>query len=291
MKIGIGTVQFGMPYGIKETGGLMSQLDVNAILARSLELGSHIIDTAPCYGFAEARLGKFDKLNMFQCLTKTVPTTESTINRVSANRVLDAFKSSLKKIRLPACYGLLVHDCADLSKPGAERLIDMMFQVKAEGLVSKVGVSVYTAADVDVALSIFDFDLIQLPISIFNQSFLRNGYVKSLSQMGVEIHARSVFHQGALLMQPNDLPERLSGIAEPQKILCNKAKELNVSLEEFALGFLNSINELHVAIVGVNSVEELDALMQAKCTKALCDYEAFHLDDVEWNNPANWPTN
>ena len=194
-------------------------------------------------------------------------------------------------MRLSECYGLLVHDCADLSKPGAERLIDMMYQVKAEGLVSKVGISVYTAADVDVALRIFDFDLIQLPVSIFNQSFLKNGYVKSLSQMGVEIHARSVFHQGALLMQSNDLPERLSGIVEPQEIVCNKAKELNMSLEEFALGFLNSINELDVAIVGINSVEELDNVIKAKGTNALCDYEVFHLHDLEWNNPANWPLN
>src|SRR5690625_6191821 len=56
-KIGLGTVQFGMEYGISNQSGQTPPNEVSAILASFRKKGGNLIDTAIAYGSSEIVLG------------------------------------------------------------------------------------------------------------------------------------------------------------------------------------------------------------------------------------------
>lgn len=86
-----------------------------------------------------------------------------------------------------------MHRADDLFVPGGERLMAALTDLKQQGLVAKIGVSVYNAEQIDQVLDRFAIDLVQLPISVLDQRLLRSGHLRKLKSAGVEVHARSVF--------------------------------------------------------------------------------------------------
>ena len=68
-KIGLGTVQFGLPYGINNTYGQTQEVEVKVILQIASKNGITILDTAHAYGNCETILGKQD-LNKFNIVSK-----------------------------------------------------------------------------------------------------------------------------------------------------------------------------------------------------------------------------
>ena len=81
-----------------------------------------------------------------------------------------------------------------------------MARLKQQGLVKKIGVSVYNNQQIDYVLDNFSIDLIQLPINILDQRLINDESLVKLKKHNVEIHARSALLQGLLLMSINTIP-------------------------------------------------------------------------------------
>ena len=80
-KLGLGTVQFGLPYGISNANGQTSAEEVKAILQAAAQHGISLLDTASAYGNAEAVLGKNDLRN-FRIVSKYItPVAENSIEQ------------------------------------------------------------------------------------------------------------------------------------------------------------------------------------------------------------------
>ena len=60
-------------------------------------------------------------------------------------------------------------------------------------------VSIYNPEEINYAIKKFKFDIIQLPINLFDRKLIDNGILSRLKKHGYEIHARSIFLQGLLL--------------------------------------------------------------------------------------------
>ena len=102
-------------------------------------------------------------------------------------------------------YGLLAHHADDLLVPGGRRVFEEMQRLLEEGLVRKIGVSVYSGQQIDSILELYTPDIVQLPLNLFDQRLLESGHLEKLKRRGVEIHARSVFLQGLLLIEPDQV--------------------------------------------------------------------------------------
>lgn len=68
-RLALGTVQFGMSYGISNTAGQVPQDEVAKILDYCKANGIDTLDTARGYGESEAVIGQFD-LSPFKIVTK-----------------------------------------------------------------------------------------------------------------------------------------------------------------------------------------------------------------------------
>ena len=292
-RLGLGTVQFGLDYAIAENEGRPAVDDVVEILRVAAEAGIDLLDTAKGYGDAEPFLGRtLPSSTHFRVVTKTAPLAGETIRIQDAEMLERDFHGSLRDLGVDSVYGLLVHKAENLLADGGEYLFGVLESLKASGLVKKIGVSVYTAEQIEKLSERYLIDLIQVPVSILDQRLVRGGHLKSLKRMGVEVHARSVFLKGLLFAEPATLPPHFDGSKIILTKLRTEAAYLGKDPAIAALDFVLGLPEVDTVLIGVTHVGQLQAILDGLSKNdggEISSPERFALSDPDVLNPAKWP--
>ena len=293
-RIGLGTVQFGIDYGITNVRGKVDEKEVSRIAETAVKVGITVIDTACEYGISESVLGRiFPKDVDLRIVTKTPVSTSPEIDTDFCNKVKSKFENSLSQLGIDQSYGLLVHHAADILKLGGDKLVQMLRSLKSEGKTEKIGVSIYNAEEIDGILKIFQPDLVQIPINILDQRLLKSGQLQKLKNLGVEIHARSLFLQGTLLIDSNKLPAFFSPVQHRFKEIESMAVTLGLSKLELCLLFGLSVKEIDILIIGITSLNELLDLQKSYANlndHKLENISHLSIDKEMYINPALWPS-
>lgn len=292
MKLALGTVQFGMPYGISNSSGQTPQSEAARILEVAQKHGVSLLDTAAAYGDSEAVLGEcLHGKTSFKIVSKTAACESSSITENECLRFDQVLLRTLARTRQPSLYGLLVHQVDDLFKPGGSRLFERLLAARDNQLVEKIGVSVYSAADIDAVLERFKVDIVQVPINLLDQRLLHSGHLSKLKDRGIEIHARSVFLQGLLLMEPDGLPTFFNPV---RPVLQSYHEKLNIcgyTPLDAALGFVKNIAEVDAILVGVVTASQFEEVVAAYMKHPLLDYAQWaYTGDTRMLNPGLWET-
>jgi len=162
-------------------------------------------------------------------------------------------------------------------------------RLKQQGLVKKIGVSVYNNQQIDYVLDNFSIDLIQLPINILDQRLISNDSLIKLKKHNVEIHARSAFLQGLLLMSTDTIPSWFNPIKDTLKLFHKEAKKQNLTKLQLALGFVQSLTEIDKVVVGVDSLKQLYEIINASSVKVnAVELSNISINDPIFLNPSNW---
>jgi aryl-alcohol dehydrogenase-like predicted oxidoreductase len=294
VKLALGTVQFGLSYGISNAHGKPTRDEIESILENAKQNGVELLDTASQYGDSEQAIGASNKGRHFKVVTKT-PSFESCKSGAEASKLLEhKLLNSLENLNSKQIYGLLFHDPKVLSGPFCVELVRKVTELKESGVVQKIGVSIYDEADIEAVLKLFIPDIIQLPINIIDQRLLKSGMLKELKKRGVEIHARSLFLQGALLMEAGALPPTFDSARPHFSKIFKRAQESDLTMLEICLGFVDEIDEINYFLVGVNKLHELQEIINAlsKSTKQRTEILKI-AHDAQWFdekilNPARW---
>jgi aryl-alcohol dehydrogenase-like predicted oxidoreductase len=279
-KLALGTVQFGLDYGISNQRGQVAADEVRNILDFANENNIETLDTASSYGNSEQILGEIG-VNNYQIVTKTTPFKNS------VDEVIDNFLKSLENLNRNQVDGLLIHDINDIKNKRFDVLFENLDKLKQQGLVNKIGFSTYTPEQVDFLLENFDFDLIQVPFNVFDNRLIVGGQLKRLKNKGIEIHARSVFLQG-LLLDFRALSKYFLTWEEEFNDYQVVVKKSGLSLLEYALNFALNIEQLDKVLVGVNSINQLQEITQASQNKIESTLLPFAINDIKLLNPGLW---
>lgn len=291
MKLGLGTAQFGLDYGVTNNAGRVPPRDVGAILQMAANRGMEVIDTAPSYGTSEDVLGAFlPNGHHFKLVTKTLPLNKHEITQEDAHKVRSSFLRSLERLRQSRIYGVLVHDPRDLLVPGSEHLMDELHRLRSEGLVSKVGVSVYRGDELDYALERHAIDLVQLPVNVLDQRLVASGHLRKLRDRGIEIHARSIFLQGLLLAPIAEIPPYLDRARAPLQNHMTWAARMGLTQAQCALAFVEQLGQIDHAIVGATALTQLQSLIESfgQTPKEMIDFSPLACNDVDVVDPTLW---
>ncbi len=285
MNLAIGTAQFGLDYGISNFSGKVKLDEVKKIIefARSSEIDT--IDTARDYGDSEESLGKCE-ISTFNVITKigSIIGHEDKIKHWTELEV----KSSIEKLRLKSLYGVLFHRPLELLSKDGDELYESVLNCKRDGLVKKIGVSVYSTHDLMKIVDRFDVDIIQLPINIINQEILKTEYLKVLKSKNIEIHARSCFLQGLLLMNYNEIPLKFKKWSNIFMDWHNWLKKNNINAVQGCLSFINSIDDIDKAVVGVQNLAQLKQLINYSKNKDIKSFPDLFSNDPNLIDPSKW---
>jgi spore coat polysaccharide biosynthesis protein SpsF len=283
MKLGLGTVQFGLPYGVTNRRGQPPATEARRALETATECGIDLLDTAPAYGAAEAVVGEALRAGLkFRIVTKTA------IGAASPAALRETFHRSLERMGVDRVHGLLLHRCADALAPGGEALIEAMQALQRAGLVERIGVSVYGADELDAVMKLLTPQIVQLPLSIVDQRLARSGHLTKLAAMGVEIHARSVFLQGLLVEPDPDFPREVAPYRATFAALVDDLRNAGCTPLEGALAYCARQPEVHAAIVGVAGRDELLQIVSASKRSLDFDFSRYALDNPVALNPGRW---
>ena len=289
----LGTAQFGFSYGITNAAGQVSEAEVAQLLAQASNAGVHWLDTAQAYGNAEAVVGRnFPFGHEFRLISKLLAQPQQAFTAADQPLWEQGFKLTCNRLGLERLDTLLLHAPEDLSKPGGGWLQDWLFGLRERGLVRRLGVSIYAANElegVDPAL----LDLVQLPLSLYDQRLLQDGTVALLRSRGTAIHARSLYLQGLLLTPAVHWP---SWVSPEVRIHHQRLEALGLerghSLIELALGFAQEQPDLEAVVLGLCSIlelAELEAAWRAISPWREGEWRLWALQDPEILDPRRWP--
>lgn len=288
-KLGLGTVQWGLPYGISNKKGQTSPQEVHLILNEARRLGINLLDTAPLYGTAESVLGKND-LAKFKVITKTPSFSSINTNEEKISLLSSTFHESLKNLSVSNVYGLLVHHANDILNDPDGHLTSFLKELQFKGFVEKLGVSIYDEQQLDAILKVFKPDIVQLPLNVLDQRLIISGHIDKLKNLGVEIHVRSVFLQGLLLTPIDQMNNHFAPIHSLLTQWHKAAAEQGLLPAQAALSYVRDMAEVDKVLIGVENLKQLQKCYQDFSINKTFDPSGLECNDPKFVNPSLWET-
>jgi len=246
--------------------------------------GVDVLDTAIAYGESEACLGEVGTTG-FKIVTK-LPAIPDCCDDVDA-WVQHQLSFSLTRLNVASVYGLLLHRAEQLLGIHGQALNSSLQRLKKAGRVEKIGVSIYSPFELDALVSRYHFDLVQAPMNLVDRRLVTSGWLQRLKSEGVEVHTRSAFLQGLLLMRRSEIPNKF----EPWSYLWNRwhgwLESAQFSAVQACLAYPLSFSGVDRVIVGVDTVSQLEQILSAEaCIPG-------HLPDLGCDsedliNPSRW---
>jgi aryl-alcohol dehydrogenase-like predicted oxidoreductase len=282
----LGTVQFGLPYGVTNQTGQVPEEEVRRILDLAAVSGIGLLDTAQAYGTAETVLGR--------CWPTDSP--RRLISKLTTGAPRQSWEkslfTSLQRLQAPKLNGFLLHRASDLLSTDGKALLDWLEGVRDRGLVERIGVSIYDASELE-GLPLDRLQLVQLPLSVYDQRLIRNGTIGRLQDLGIAVHVRTVLLQGLLLQSPHHWPDHLSpAFRDHHARWLGHLHKGGLSPVAGALGFVRACEGLEAVLVGVVSARELAQVLQAwnqadaATAEAPLDWAWENMVDLD---PRRWP--
>ncbi|MEA5561126.1 aldo/keto reductase [Planktothrix agardhii] len=283
-RLALGTVQFGLPYGVANQQGQVSIETATAILDCARANGIDTLDTAIAYGDSEQNLGKIG-VDSFRVVSK-LSEFPAELNDVS-DWVLESVEGSLERLKIPRLHGLLLHRPDQLLSPEGGKLYKAMNLLKEKGLVDKIGISIYHHSELEALFSPFPFDLVQAPFNVLDRSLDRSGWLSRLKEAGVEVHVRSIFLQGLLLMNSSARPPYF----ERWRLLWEQWEQWLIDSGLTALqACINCVlsKDIDRVVVGVDCLSQLEEILVATAGEWSELPDNLCCDDPDLINPSRW---
>ncbi|MFZ2738117.1 MAG: aldo/keto reductase [Burkholderiaceae bacterium] len=284
-RLALGTAQFGLNYGIANQTGQVPVTEAATILGDAVAVGLDMLDTAIAYGDSEERLGQIG-VNQWQIITK-LPQLPDESRNVSA-WVRASVMGSLDRLKVTCLGGLLLHHPADLLGPQGQALYAAMVELKSLGVAKKIGISIYQPAELDTLPEHMAFDVVQAPFNILDRRLIDSGWLGRLNNLGVELHVRSVFLQGLLLLSAAQRPVKFQRWQALWDEWDRWLRVHHLTPLEACLRYVLSFNEIQRIIVGVDTPGQLKAILTATSGHLPPLPVGLQSCDIALLNPSNW---
>ena len=284
-QLALGTVQFGLPYGVSNQLGQVSLPAVKAMLQLASSHAIDTLDTAIGYGDSENRLGQAGT-SAFKVVSK-LPEVPATCTDVNA-WVQEQVAGSLARLGINRLYGLLLHKPDQLFEEKGSEIYQALQRLKQVGSIQKMGVSIYAPQQLDALVPRYSFDLVQAPLNLIDRRLQTSGWLQRLAFEGVEVHTRSAFLQGLLLMPQAVLPAWFAQWPDVWTKWYKWLSDHDVSALQACLAYPLSLAGVSRVVVGADSPDQLAQIISAAVHAPIADLPDLQSTDENLVNPARW---
>ncbi len=286
MKLILGTVQFGLPYGVTNRAGQPSLEQAFAVLDSAWEAGVRVLDSAQGYGEANQVIAQYHA----QC-----PHRFRVINKVlrqpsHINSVYDSLARERDALLIDTFECIMFHCPASV---GPDVPDDFFFQLHTRGLSRQSGVSLESSQEYEQLKQRFTFDVVQLPSNPINQKFIGGPFIDSLAREGVDVHVRSAFLQG-LLLAGSVVPPYLQPLSVLIDRMVHDSERQGISMIVACLLYSLQRKSVGHIVVGAQDVHQwkgiVDAYKEAEAIKdsLMLPWHDYMCDDFDLAYPVQW---
>lgn len=293
-RLVLGTAQLGMQYGIANRTGQPNLNAAVGIVKVAWQNGIREFDTAQGYGNSEEVLGAAIKSLDVQNQVRIITKIDLARYHNDAESVFQGVRESIKRLGINKIYGLMLHreDALDQIDSG---LTETLNEIVGNGLVEQVGISVYSPERALQALASGVFSMIQIPANILDRRFEKARVFERARLKNKTIYARSVYLQGLLLMEPEDLSTEMEFASPLLQEIKGLVAATGYSRKELAMAFVVSAYPQAKLVIGAETLEQVlqnVQLMKSKLQEKQVDLIREKFIEVEERilNPAQWPT-
>lgn len=285
MKLALGTAQIGLDYGVSNKAGKVARDEAGAIVRYARAAGIGVLDTASSYGDSEARLGEIG-VGGFDVVSK-LPALPDDCENV-AEWMSEIVRQSLANLRVNSLYGLLLHRPGQLLESRGGEIHAGLQALKDAGLVRKTGASIYAPDELDALYPAYPLDIVQAPFNLFDDRLRESGWMSRLKRDGAEVHVRSIFLQGLLLLPADERPEKFDRWAPHLARYDAWLATHDRTPLEACVSYVLSVSEIDRVVVGVASAAQLHAIVSAVSVSAPSFPEGLRSPDPDLINPVTW---
>ena len=207
---------------------------------------------------------------------------------IVGNWVQEQVNESFSRLGVSSVYGLLLHRSSQLLEKDGKTLYQALQKLKESGQVQKIGISIYSLNELETLSPYYNFDLVQAPFNIFDRRLSESGWLQKLKDKGVEIHVRSAFLQGLLLMSREDVPVKFAPWTELFGKWHEWLSKNPVTAIQACLAYPLSFSEIDRVVIGADSVIQLEQIIKAAQSTTLTNLPDLQCDDEDLINPARW---
>lgn len=235
----LGTVQFGLNYGIANTRGKPSFDTVKAVLKVAFDNGITSLDTAAAYGDSEEVLGKaLGELGIADRMTIVSKVPPIPAEGDALAFITESVTNSLKRLKLSVLPLVLFHNEKDW------RYHEELASLIDKGMIYAAGVSLDS---LECAATADEAPYVQLPCNVFDHRFDE----KIKNHTKGHIFIRSVYLQGVAVMPKEKIPfPELSAFRE-------KLEAFGLPMQELCMRYLLSFAGNVSVLTGVDTPEQL----------------------------------
>ena len=283
-KLILGTVQFGLKYGINNLKGKPDKEAVFEILSYAYDRGIKYIDTAELYGDAHNLIGEFHKLNpskKFKIITKFPHEFKDYLG----NKI----NTYLTQLNVDQLNAILFHSFDSYLKHKDQ--LKNIIQLKNKS-VKLIGVSVYTNKQMDEVIDDLNIDIIQIPFNLFDNINQRGELLKKAKNKNKIIHTRSAFLQGLFFMEKNNPNIIRTKLEKELDIISEISIKYSISIGAIALNYCLVQNNIDGVLIGVDSLQQLKENIAFSKNNISNEYvkeiELINIQDGNLLNPSLW---
>ncbi len=284
-KLVLGTVQFGLDYGINNRTGKPTADSVAAILDLAFQQGIRILDTAEAYGNAQEVIGDYHRTSShrFDIVTKF-----SAGRKDLSDNLTERVSQDLKTLEVDHLYAYMFHSFKDFETYYEHYRTDIE-ALKKQGLIKKFGVSIYTNDEFESLLA-YPVDLVQLPFNILDNKVQRGALIEAAKEKGMEVHTRSAFLQGLFFME--SLPDKLKALKPYLDQIAKASVTHQISLADIALNYAIQQTQIDQVLIGVETVaqlhQNLESLNRRVPAELMAQLDELCVRESALLNPSTW---
>jgi len=287
-KLILGTVQFGLNYGINNNKGKPNFNEVKSIFDYAYNNNINFLDTAEAYGNSHEIIGNYHEAsgNKFHVISKYCSARLDLPKNIS-----DRINHHLKILNVNNLYCYMFHNYDDFKNYFNLFKLELL-ELKNKGIVKKIGVSLHSNHNINDVLENKEIDLIQLPYNLLDNKSKREKIFLKAKEKGVEIHTRSTFLQGLFFKDLNDKNRIVQQLKAELGWLKNLLLEYNCSIEQLAISYCFMNKKIDNIILGIDSLDHLNINLQAakfNLTNELLEkIHEIKISNVNILNPSLW---
>ena len=293
-RLMIGTVQFGLEYGVANHSGVPDFMEICAMLEDAASAGINCLDTAAGYGSSEEVLGRAlaetGLKDFFFVVTKVGEKIPAEFSLTEARKsICESVENSLRRLQTDSLPLVMLH------RDGNPAHLEALMSCRERGLIQRCGVSLMYPDNARHFLSDPALDAIQVPANVMDNRFRE--IISTAHARGVLTFSRSTYLQGLLLMDDSSTPAHLRPVTPDREFFSRIAKELSLSLSALLLLAMLSRSELDSLVVGMETRKQLQeniAILQSPPLpiEILEKISAFAPTVPDWLiDPAQWCLN